>query len=168
MYESLVIVDILLILTMIIVSMFFLEDRQSINVYIFCLFCLIFNAVDKYIPEPYGGLAYIFAALTDLLIIYILSRLSHVSEVTLKIQRICKMFITVNFIGWILYMLYEPPIFYKALCTSLYFYGLITTTISGVKNVFRNSSMDWRVFSIFSHTRSSYHTEKANKEEARN
>jgi len=168
MHDSLVILDVFLILTMVIVSIAFLKERQSINIYIFCLFCLIFNTADKYIIEPYGAFGYIGAALTDLLIIYILSRLIHISEITLKIQRVCKMFITVNFIGWILYMLYEPAIYYKVLCTALYFYTLIITTISGVKNVTRGGSMDWRIFSIFSNTSSRSNITETNQKEARN
>ena len=78
------------------------------------------------------------------------------------------MFITVNFIGWILYMLYEPAIYYKVLCSALYSYALIITIISGVKNVLGINDMDSGIFSIFGHTSSSYHTEKANIKEARN
>lgn len=168
MHSYLVILDVFLILTMVIVSIGFLKERQSINVYIFCLFCLIFNTADKYIVEPYGAFGYVGAALTDLLIIYILSRLVHISEVTLKIQRVCKIFITVNFCGWILYMLGEPPIYYKSLCSVLYLFTLATITISGVKNVLGNNAMDLRFFSIFSNTRSSIYVEKADSKEARN
>ena len=168
MQESLIILDFALILLITIAALVGLKERDAVNIYIFCLFTLVFNTADGYIPAAYGAISYLGAALNDLLIIYVLSKLIHISELTLKIQRICKLFITVNFAGWIMYMLYEPPIYYNVLTTILYLYTLYSTTITGVKNVLGDSAMDGWPSRIFSHTRSSYHTTKANKEEARN
>ena len=168
MQESLIILDFVLIFLITLAALVGLKEREAVNIYIFCLFTLVYNSADGYIPHDYGSVSYIGAALNDLLIIYVLSKLIHISEVTLKIQRICKLFITVNFCGWIMYMLYEPPIYYNVLCTALYLYTLYSTTKIGVRNVLGNHSMDWRLSRIFSHTHSSSHTTKANQKEARN
>jgi len=160
--------DFILVLSLTVIALFALKERDAVNIYIFCLFTLIFNVADRYVPDDYVAITYIAAAFNDLIIIFALSRLPYISDFTLKIQRICKLFITVNFAGWIMFMLYVPPIYYNVLTTALYLYALCSTTRIGVKNVMGIDPMDWRPYRIFSHTRSSNYTQKANQKEARN
>jgi hypothetical protein len=166
--EPLIILDLVLIFLISMVALVGLKERESVNIYIFCLFSLMFNVIGDRIPAEYGSFYYIGAAATDLSIIYILSKLFRISQITIKIQQVCKLFITVNFIGWIMFMMYESPIYYNALCTILYLYTLSTTTITGVNNAMGDNAMDGGIFSVFSHTHSVSNITPPNQKEARN
>jgi len=118
------------IILSIFVSSFFIEkliDKLALSV--FCFAVLSFNIAGHYIPNEYGQLYYLLAAIVDLSLIIILSKMSAITSLITKIQQVCKAFIAVNFIGWALFMLYYEPILYEIMCGVLYAY-LLTLTLA--------------------------------------
>lgn len=97
-------------------------NRQAILTFSFC--CLGFWYI---VPDSWGTMYFISAALTDLFIIYLLTK-PQPTELITQIQAICIAFILLNFMGWISYMLYFSPELYDFLCAVLYAMMLITVT----------------------------------------
>ena len=118
------------------------SDRET--AYIYCLAVLSFNLLEQTIPDEYGAWSYILAGLTDLAIILILSHSRSLSKYTLRLQQACIAFIVVNFIGWVIFMNYLPPDKYTDLCTLVYAWVFLITTLKGLQNVVGNTSVGGR------------------------
>ena len=69
----------------------------------------------------YGG-----SALFDLAAIIVISCTVKVSSMALTIQKICLASICLNFFGWVMWMLYMPPVMYNSLFIALYVCALLT------------------------------------------
>jgi len=83
---------------------------------------LIIN--DLLLAGKVGSVYYIGSALFDLATIIIISRAG--SSMALSIQKICVASICLNFFGWVMWMLYMPPVMYNSLFIALYIYALFT------------------------------------------
>lgn len=73
-----------------------------------------------------GLLYYYGSAVFDVATIIIISRVAKVSSMALTIQKICLASIAVNFFGWVMWMLYMPPVMYNSLFAVLYVCALLT------------------------------------------
>ncbi len=140
-------IDIIIVTLTAFIAMLYLNAVGKLSVYIFCAAVSIFNAIGFYIPDEYGVYYYLLAALTDLLIIYSLSRIKKPTKTTIIVQRWCAVFIANNLIGWVIYMMYYPPVIYAYLCSATYALILLTI-IKGQRN--GNINMDWNRASFFS------------------
>lgn len=75
----------------------------------------------------YDGLLYYgSAALFDLAIIIATSGIRPVPEMVLSLHRICLVSILANFLGWVIWFLYFPPLIYDASFVAIYAWALIT------------------------------------------
>ena len=83
---------------------------------------LIFN--DLLLASKEGLFYYGGSALFDLATIVIISR--NASRMALSLQKICIASIGLNFFGWIMWMLYMPPVMYDSLFIALYVCALFT------------------------------------------
>jgi len=132
MHDYIIAANYLLILVATLIALNYLPNINKLAVYIFCFLAALFGLLGELIPDSYGYFYYIGAGLTDLLVIYVLSRIAHPTKLISKIQELCINFIAVNFIGWAMFMLYMEPIYYTGLCFLLYL-RMITITNGGAK-----------------------------------
>lgn len=66
------------------------------------------------------------AALFDLAIIILTSGINPVPKMVINLHRICIVSIIANLVGWVLWFLYVPPLFYDASFVLIYVWTLIT------------------------------------------
>ena len=69
---------------------------------------------------------YAGSALFDLAAIIIISHAAKVSSMAVNLQKICLSSIILNFFGWVMWMLYMPPVMYNSLFVALYVCALLT------------------------------------------
>ena len=69
---------------------------------------------------------YAGSALLDLAAIIIISHAAKVSSMAVNLQKICLASIILNFFGWVMWMLYMPPVMYNSLFIALYVCALLT------------------------------------------
>jgi len=166
MHNYLIIANYILILVAALVAVKYLSNTNKIAVYIFCFLAALFGLIDHYIPNELGFISYMAAALTDLLVIYLLTRLANPTDLISKIQKLCIYFIIVNFVGWIMYMAYMEPIYYTGLCLLLYLRMIVIANGSG--NALGNNSIVRWGASLFSGNRVSNYNLSTNKTETGN
>ncbi len=154
-----------IVLTAIILFLGIIQRREK-PVAIFCVLTGFFNVVGRAIPDDQGLVYYLGAAINDLIIILIISKLDHISELAIKLQGVCEIFIAVNFIGWVLFMLYVDPVYYNLLSAMIYIYT-INLILKGSGDV-GAISMDFGRSSFSSRNRSSNHSVRSNKEKQTN
>jgi len=94
------------------------EDRYSILV--FAALCGFFQFASDNISDSSGYSYYLGAATIDLLIITLISKAVKPTATLINLQKIALWFIYANTVGWVIYELYYPPIFYDALCLVLF------------------------------------------------
>lgn len=142
------------------------QDRASIAVFSVCV--ILFAIVGAKIDDAYALLYYLGAAATDLLIIFILSRMAYPTRLTVQLQTACQRFIYLSSFGWVMYLVYVPPELYNFLCTLLYAWTIGVILNGGNRNVLGNNAMDRGSTRVFSsnHTRS--FTVQTNKMAGRN
>ncbi len=127
-------------------AMFYLNQVGRFSVYTFCGAVSVYNVAGYYIPDDYAVLYYPLAALTNLFIVYILSKIEKPTKTTIVVQALCVVFIINNLIGWTIFMLYYPPIAYT--CLNVITYALmLLTIIKGQRD--GNINMDWNRPSLF-------------------
>ncbi len=90
------------------------------------VFVLVIVTHDLFLSETTGITYYGSAALFDLAIVVLLSGVRMHEDIVLNLQRICMVFIAVNGLGWIAWMVYLPPEAYNATCTMVYVWALLT------------------------------------------
>lgn len=87
-------------------------------------FQLISNSLGNY--QYYLG-----AAITDLIIINLISKIVKPTATIINLQKIALWFIYVNTIGWIIYELYYPPFLYNTICLALFISALVVAVRKG-------------------------------------
>lgn len=83
-------------------------------------------ANDMMLFEKEGFAYYGVSALFDLATIIIISCAVKVSSMAITIQKICLASICLNFLGWVMWTLYMPPVVYNSLYVVLYVCALLT------------------------------------------
>ena len=83
-------------------------------------------ASDLLLSNETGLLYYYGSAVFDVATIIIISRVAKASSMALTIQKICLASIVLNFFGWVMWMLYMPPVMYNSLFIALYVCALLT------------------------------------------
>ncbi len=127
-------------------AMFCLNQVGRFSVYTFCGAVSVYNVAGYYIPDDYAVLYYPFAALTNLFIVYILSKIEKPTKTTIVVQNWCVVFIINNLIGWAIFMLYYSPIAYTCLNVITYILMLLTI-VKGHRD--GNNNMDWNRSGFF-------------------
>ena len=166
MHDYLIGANYILILGATLIALNYLSNINKLAVYIFGLLAALFGLIGEYIPDSLGYFYYIGAGLTDLLVIYILSRIAHPTKLISKIQELCICFIAVNFAGWVMFMAYMEPIYYTALCFLLYSRMIIITKGDG--NALGDNTMGGWYPRIFSSDNTGTYSLQPNKKETRN
>jgi len=99
----------------------------------YCFFTALFTmstlGLSKDSPSFY--LYYIGAAFNDLLILMALNRLAPFTKTNRRLTYACLMSIGINSVGWVIWMLYEPPNIYNLLCTIVYMYAIVVMFLDG-------------------------------------
>ncbi len=157
-------IDGIIVLLTVLIAYKYLNTVGRTSVYTFSIAVLTFNSIGFYIPNEYGTYYYLFAALTDLFIIFQLSKIKHPTKTTIIIQKGCFAFILNNFIGWVVFMQYYPPLVYAILSTIIYA-TILTLIISGLKN--GSANMDRYRVGFFGFNAKSCHFMPSYKKEAR-
>ena len=86
--------------------------------------------------STYDGLLYYgSAALFDLAIIVLLSRLNPLPKMAVRLQRVCMVSIFVNAGGWVLWTTYAPPLAYDVAFAALYAWAIVVLTTRNGQNV---------------------------------
>lgn len=106
---------------------------------VFCCATLLHHV---YMSELDGFLYYGSAAVFDLAIISILSKMHTISNIVLKLQRICVVSILVNLIGWGCWYHYLPPDIYNLAFLFIYLW-VIAALLQGTRRFdLGNTKMD--------------------------
>lgn len=92
---------------------------------LFAITCSLYGLLSDYILNNY--LYYILAAYTDLLIIYLLSRIIKPTNAIMLLQKICLYFIYINLAGLAVYYYELPPVIYSFSCGVLYATALLVS-----------------------------------------
>lgn len=79
------------------------------------------------------------AAIFDLLIIILVSGIRPLPELVLSLHRICAASILINVTGWVIWVLYFPPILYDLAFVALYAWLVVTLISRDKKNVGGNT-----------------------------
>ncbi len=114
-----------MLLAAIVVGAFF----QSINARFIAVSCFVFTAAlhgaIAQLPFMDSGLYYISAGGSNLLAVYILHRINHVSQIIIDLQIVCVVAFALNFYGFVIYMAYLPMDSYKQIFPAVYVLVLI-------------------------------------------
>jgi len=121
---------------------------------IFTLFCVIVGIIDQLTPKEYHSYYYLFCAFVDLVIIHKLSKIP-ITNTVILLQRACLLFIVINFLGWVTYMMYFNPYIYDALCASLFAVILLASENTRKTNVLGDNSIYSNINVIFGNLRAS-------------
>jgi len=158
--------DILVILALVLAGLHQKADRLA--VLSFSVPLLAYGAADEFFPPGTGTLYHLGATWIDLAIMFYLSRLVHVSELIVNIQKACEAFIYINLFGWIAYMLYIPHGAYNNTCTIIYAWILIKIIGGSGWCGFRDLTMDWGRTWFYSSNRAGGFAQVSNKKAFRN
>ncbi len=158
--------DLLVIATLVFAGLYQKENRLA--VLSFSIPLLVYGFADEFLPPGTGTLYHLAATWIDLAIIFYLSRLLHLSELIVNLQKACEAFIYINLFGWVAYMLYIPDEAYNSTCTIIYIWVLIKVITGSGWREFRDIAVArWR-FWIHSRNRPGGFTPLPNKEALRN
>lgn len=116
-----------------------LKSESMLAVLCFCGFCLLYGNAETHIENNY--LYYLAAALTDLTIIYYLSKILKPTDIIISIQTICEAFIYINLYGFIVYWLDFEAIIYSTSCELIYLAALLSTLFQGGHGGHRNNNL---------------------------
>lgn len=105
------------------------ENETKFSALVFVSLCFFYNEISEFIES--NSLYYILAATTDLLIIFIISKLTQLNKEIKAIQSICLLFVYANLNGFIIYHFELPSIIYSLLCGSLFFAALTVVLFGG-------------------------------------
>lgn len=158
--------DLLVIAALVFAGLHQKEDR--IAVLCFSVPLLIYGILDEFIPDDMGTLYLLGATWIDVAIIFYLSRLVRISELTVNIQKACESFIYINLFGWIAYMLYIPHEAYNNTCTIIYAWVLIKIIEGSGWRGLRDLAVGWRSDRFYSGHRTGGFVTAPNKEALRN
>jgi len=149
-------------------ALFTLSEKNQLAVYTLCFLSVAFNLIGDQIPAAQMTYYYLGAGMNDMLIIYALSRFRKTTKLIDLLQRICIGFIVVNFISWVLYMLYVSYTEFILMYTVMYL-GLLLTILSNGDNYAggRSGAMDSRSNRIFSNNPSSNYVIPTHEKEKR-
>jgi len=82
--------------------------------------------IHEWVLGSYGGFEYYgSAAIFDLFIIIVVGRVRPLSGMVLGLQKICVVSIFLNLVGWLMWVLYLPPLVYDTSYAGLYLWSLI-------------------------------------------
>ena len=146
--------DTLTVVAIMSLGRYFLQGNNSMAIYLFSFAVLFFGFIGALIPDNYGYFYYLFAAATDLAIIYALSLLTSPTKLIAKLQNACIVFVALNAYGWVVYMLYITPISYNLLCLTTYIWVYFTILTGEDNHVVGNTSMGRWIPSFLSHSHS--------------
>lgn len=94
-----------------------------------CLCLMMFVAVSLLhhitLGDADGFIYYASAAFFDLVVIFLLSRITVIHVHVLFMQVICLLFIIANCAGWVMWYLYMPPTYYNLACYALYIAAIL-------------------------------------------
>lgn len=138
--------------------------QNVISLLIFITGTLIFRILEPMIQNSLGFFYYALASIIDLTIILILSKFSHLTRLIVQIQTFCLIFIGLNLIGWILYMLYITALIYELFGYILYASMLIIITIGRDKHDVGGVTMGSRMFNFYNNHRARIFIVTTNKE----
>lgn len=122
---------------------------------VFCCFVLLH---DIYMSQLDGFLYYGSAALFDLAIISVLSKIHITHDLVLKLQRLCIVSIIINIVGWICWYHYLPPGVYNSSFLFIYLYVLVILIQKDKRLDLGNTSMDGMCIGICSNITSSHYS----------
>ena len=120
-----------LIIVITLVAGLFMKPADRAAIISFTFLVLIFNLLGEYIPDQFGTFYYLGAAVVDLFIIYVLSEHIRPTRMTVRLAQAVLLYILVNAVGWVLFMLYINSQIYTILCSAMYVYILALTLIEG-------------------------------------
>lgn len=120
----------LLILTLAIAS-YFQRDQNRYAVICFAMCSGLHQIADMLFGDSWGFLYYYTAALTDLIIINLLFKVSTPTVLIINLQKISLLFIVNNLIGWIIYELAYEPLVYNNISLMLFSFALFASTTKG-------------------------------------
>lgn len=94
--------------------------QERLSILIFAAICGFFQLFHNEIYYLVGFEYYLGAAIVDLIIITVLSKVSAPTKVIVSLQKACLWFIYLNLFGWVIYEAYIDPLIYDVLCQSLF------------------------------------------------
>tara|TARA_R110000765_G_scaffold154371_2_gene257395 strand:- start:165 stop:665 length:501 start_codon:yes stop_codon:yes gene_type:complete len=121
-----------------------LFQTNSPRLYAAFLFSAVLYAHELIMYDADGILYYGSAASLDLLAVILMGMVSPLPRMVLRLQMISFLFIIVNFIGWIMWYLYQPPLVYNILCAILFSLAFITLLLRDKKDVGGFTMAGWR------------------------
>ena len=135
-------------LTVVILGLILIRHHKA--VLIFSLLTFNYNIVGMMIDDSQGLLFYAGAAFTDVVIITLLRSLDKLDQLVIKLQNVCKWFIYINLLGWVLWVSYINPIVYNIACTILYLRAIVFIYKDGVRDVYGSHELDNRDSGVLS------------------
>ena len=121
-----------------------LFQQNSQRLYAACVFSVVIYFHDLLLSDSDGLIYYGSAALFDLLIVIMLGMILNIPKIVLRLQIISFLFIVVNFIGWLMWYSYQPPLVYDTLCAILFSLAFITLLLRDKKDVGGFTMAGWR------------------------
>ena len=81
---------------------------------------------DSLLASAEGYLYHMPSSIAALSIIILISFIQPITKLAVNLQKICLASIVLNFFGWVMWMLYMPPVMYNSLFIALYVCALLT------------------------------------------
>lgn len=111
----------LLVISILIAAIFQKDKKRTISAFIFSCVTLLHEIFMKDLD---GFLYYGSAALFDLAIIIIFSKMESLSYMVIRLQKVCIVSMFVNIIGWMMWYMYYPPDIYNISFMFLYLWTI--------------------------------------------
>ena len=99
---------------------------------------------DHLLSSTGGYIYYIASSVFALAIIILISFIRPITKLAVSLQKICLASILLNFLGWVMWMLYMPPVMYNSLFVALYICALLTLTTRNKSDVGEYKLHSWR------------------------
>lgn len=120
--------------------------RTQYAVLVFVVSALVHDAITK---NANGALYYILASLCDFIALFLITRLHKAGFVVRLLACSCIISAVFNFVGWVIWVNYYPPIFYNTLFIIMY--SLIAVSMwSGASGGVRTRDDSYLFFSAHS------------------
>lgn len=128
------------------------------------LFVVVTLSHELFLSHTDGGLYYGTAALFDLVIIILTTGISPIPRMVVDLHKICMYSIIANFIGWVLWHMYLPPLAYDAAFVVIYAWALITLIKRNGNDVGGYTVDSWRsCFHVYRRAWGRYRTQHESK-----
>lgn len=139
-----------------------LFQPNFIRLYAVACFVGLSVAHDVFLSNLDGLPYYGSAALFDLTTIMLTAYLRPIPQIVPRLHIVCLASIIMNCFGWVLWMLYFPPIVYNQSFIALYFAAIVAILWEDHIDV-GSDTMDQRRFNFFTHNNSSNIARPANE-----